>query len=99
MLSFHLFKFKGVNVQLREDASFFFVQLTDINQTINHFFSRQPPPPKENIDDDDVDDDDDDDDVDDDGDGDGDDDDDHDDDDDDSGLRDEYLLKLLPKLE
>ena len=68
----------------------FFVQLTDINQTINHFFSRQPPPPKENIDDDDVDDD---------GDGDGDDDDDHDDDDDDSGLRDEYLLKLLPKIE
>ena len=76
LLLCYLFKFKGVNVQLRKDASFF-VYVTDINQTINHFFSCQPLPSKRNIDDGD-------------GDDDGDDDDD-DDDDDDSGLRDEYL--------
>ena len=61
----------------------FFVQLTDIKQSIISLVASLPPP-KENIDDD--------------GDGDGDGDDD-DDDDDGGGLRDEYLLKLLPKIE
>lgn len=56
LLLCYLFNFKGVNVQLRKDASFF-VQLTDINQTINHFFSCEPLHSKRNIDDGDGDDD------------------------------------------